>query len=181
MGQQSQGMVEAVAPPEDEDDLRPEANLPGWVVPDLDFATFRITLIAKVMDRLTIRQMNAAGDASLAEWRVLARLATSPDSTVGRIADLAWVDRAEVSRAAAALEQRGLTRRKPNPRDARTPLLSCTAKGLRLYRKMLADRQAFHQALMGDLTPDEREQLDALLTKVARRVVVLAKDEGGRD
>lgn len=148
-------------------------ELPGWVVPELDYPTFRITLIAKVMDRLTLRRLAETGELTLAQWRVLARLAANPGSTVGQIADLAWVDRAEVSRAVAALEKRGLTTRVNNPADARTPLLSCTAAGLEQYRKVLADRQAFHEQLMSDLSEDELGQLDDLLVRIAHRVVDL--------
>lgn len=148
-------------------------RLNGWVVPDLDYPTFRITLIAKVMDRLTLRRMSEGGDVTLAEWRVLARLAANPGATVGQIAELAWVDRAEVSRAAASLEKRGLTVRSDNPQDGRRPLLFCTKEGLRLYRKMLDDRQRFHEELLTDLTDDEYQILDTLLTKIGHRVVSL--------
>lgn len=147
-----------------------QGELSGWTVPELDYPTFRVTLIAKVMDRLTLRYMNEGKEMNLAEWRVLARLATSPGATVGQIADLAWVDRSEVSRAAAALEQRGLTTRHPNPQDARTPLLYCTKSGMRLYKVKLRQRQAFHEQLISDLDADERRQLDTLLAKIAHRL-----------
>jgi DNA-binding MarR family transcriptional regulator len=148
-------------------------ELAGWVVPHLDYPTFRISLVAKVIDRMSIRRLNERGDLSFAEWRVLARLASAPALTVRQIADLAWVDRAEVSRAATALEERGLTTRKPNPHDARTPLLSCTPKGLSVYEDYLKDRQRFHEELTADLEPEEIALLDRILKRIAQRVVRL--------
>jgi DNA-binding MarR family transcriptional regulator len=150
-----------------------EPELTGWVVPQLDYPTFRIALVAKVIDRMTIRRMNERGEMTFAEWRVLARLAINPDSTVGQIADLAWVDRAEVSRAVMALEKRGLTTRKDNPHDARTPLLSCTEEGLRSYERNLKVRQEFHEQLVSDLTAEESAMLDRILKRIATRVVEL--------
>ena len=154
--------------------LDAEDDLSGWVVPGLDFPTFRIAQIGKILDRTTLRQMSEQGELSYPEWRVLGRLATHPGTTVGQIADLAWVDRAEVSRAAAALEARGLTRREPNPQDARTPMLSCTDRGLKLYQRVLKQRQAFHRQLVAHLSAEESRTLDTILMKIAREAVKLA-------
>ena len=162
----------APAPPGDN---RGDSDIPaldGWILPDLDYSTFRLAMVAKVMDRLTLRRLSERGDATYAEWRVISRLATMPNgATVGQIADLAWVDRAEVSRAATALEQRGLTARRENPEDRRKPILYLTEAGREAYAPMARDRSAFHAALVADLTQEERETLDKLLAKVARRIV----------
>ncbi|MGI4878464.1 MAG: MarR family winged helix-turn-helix transcriptional regulator [Janthinobacterium lividum] len=152
--------------------------LGGWVLPRLDFPTFRITLIAKVMDRLTLRRLSGLGDLTYAEWRVLSRLATTPNgATVGEIADLAWVDRAEVSRAATSLQKRGLTARRENPADRRKPILFPTDAGWAQYGPLANDRAAFHSELVADLTEEERRQLDHLLAKIARRLVKSLKGE----
>jgi len=146
--------------------------LGGWVLPDLDYPTFRLSLVAKVMDRLTLRRLSESGEISFAQWRVLSRLATAPQgATVGQIADLAWVDRAEVSRAVAALEARGLAARRENPEDRRKPIIYLTELGRRDYLPLARDRSAFHESLVADLTEEERHTLDRLLAKVAQRLV----------
>lgn len=156
--------------------VRSIEDLSGWNLSNLDYPTFRITLIAKIMDRLTIRHLAERGELTYAEWRVLARLGTLDDGgTVGQVADLAWVDRAEVSRAAAALEQRGLTARRDNPQDRRTPILYLTPEGRKFYVVALADRSAFHEELLVDLNDDDRAQLDALLARVGQRLLNLLK------
>ncbi len=156
--------------------VRSIEDLSGWNLSNLDYPTFRITLIAKIMDRLTIRHLADRGELTYAEWRVLARLGTLDDGgTVGQVADLAWVDRAEVSRAAAALEQRGLTARRDNPQDRRTPILYLTPAGRELYVAGLSDRSAFHEELLVDLDSDERAQLDALLGRVGQRLLNLLR------
>jgi DNA-binding MarR family transcriptional regulator len=158
-----------------------EVFLNGWRLQDLDYPTFRLSLVAKVMDRLTLRHLAEKSDYTFAEWRVLSRLATLPDgATVGQIADLAWVDRAEVSRAAAALERRGVTARRENLEDRRKPILYLTEEGKKQHRPLSADRSAFHAGLVADLSEQEREELDRLLAKVAQRLVkALENGTGG--
>lgn len=172
----SDGEAEA-AGGDDTAPMRAKLELPGWNVPHLQFSTFRVTLIAKVIDRLTIRRLAERGELTYAEWRVLARLGTMPDGgTVGQVADLAWVDRAEVSRAARSLEERGYTRRRENPNDLRTPILYLTKAGMKLYKATLKERIAFHESLLVDLSADERVVLDDLLSRIGERLAHLLKN-----
>ena len=102
-----------------------------------------------------------------------------PDGgTVGRIAGLAWVDRAEVSRAASSLEKRGMVQRRANTADRRTPILSLTDAGKAEQHRIMTARGSFHESLIQDLTAEERATLDALLHKVAGRVLSLMPRAG---
>jgi DNA-binding MarR family transcriptional regulator len=157
---------------------RQDVDLPGWNIDQLNYPTFRLTLIAKIMDRLTVRYLTERGDLIYREWRVLARLGAMDDGgTVGQVAELAWVDRAEVSRAASALEARGLVERRENPHDLRVPVLSLTKKGRKLYLVALRERAAFHESLLVDLSETEREALDDLLARVGQRLLHVLKDQ----
>lgn len=150
-------------------------RLPGWKIESLDYPTFRLTLLAKIMDRLTIRLLAERGDISYAEWRAMARLATMPKGgTVGQIADLAWVDKAEVSRAVGALESKGFVERQLNPKDRRTPLLFLTPDGQARYEAGIGERRRFHEGLLADFTPDELVQFDTLLERVGAQLMQIA-------
>lgn len=152
------------------------ADLTGWIFPKLDYGTFRLTLLSKAMDRFSVRQLADHG-MTYAEWRVLSRLASLPEGgTVGQIASLAWVDRAEVSRAFASLEKRGFTARRENPDDGRTPILHITQAGMEHYRPLLEQRALFHDTLIQDLSAQERADLDHILGKIARRLQVILRD-----
>jgi len=155
------------------DETPPTADeLPGWQMPGLDFPTFRIILLAKIITRLTNRQLGEGGELSYAEWRLLGRLAVlgADGGTVGQVADLAWVDRAEVSRAATALEERGYSARRDNPLDRRTPVLLITDLGRAAFQRSLDVRKNFHEELLSDLSPAEVAELDRLLAKVGGRL-----------
>src|SRR5215208_4672445 len=71
-------------------------EISGWTYPGLDYSTFRLSLVAKAIDRLTLKVLADSCDLTVAEWRVLSRLAPVAGATVGEVSKMAWVDRAEV-------------------------------------------------------------------------------------
>ncbi len=163
--------------------LAEEEQFDAWKVEGLDFPSFRIMLLAKAMDRLTIRQLSAASQMPVAEWRVLSRLALLCEGeglTVRQIAEKAWVDRAEVSRAARALEAKGLVARRNNPLDGRAPILSVTEKGIEFFRPIMKMRTEFHARVMRGFTPEERQTLDAMLEKMALNLPAMMEGESRR-
>jgi DNA-binding MarR family transcriptional regulator len=134
-------------------------------------------LVAKAIDRLTLKMLSDNCDLTIAEWRVLSRLAPIEGATVRELSRMAWVDRAEVSRAAASLETNGYTSRRPNPSDGRAPILSITDAGTQLYDRLLPIRAEFHRALASDLSDEERTLLDGLLSRIARKVADLTDEQ----
>ena len=145
----------------------------AWRVGGPDYLPYRVLLLAKLLDRCTTRLLQSSSGLSVAEWRVLAQLAlASPGSaSVRQLAEQAWVDRAEVSRAAASLERRGLIERRENAKDRRSPLLYCSDKGLDLYRRVAPSRQEFHRSLTALLGPEQASQMEAALLTLARQCV----------
>jgi DNA-binding MarR family transcriptional regulator len=132
---------------------------PYWSLRGADYLPYRISLVARLLDRRTTRMLAQEFRMSVAEWRVLAQLAMSSPSSVRDLAEQAWVDRAEVSRASASLVRRGYVRRLSNPRDRRGPLLASTSAGNAVFRRIRPRRAAFHRSLIARL---ERPQLAAL-------------------
>jgi len=149
-----------------------EGDLDGWRLNGLDFPSFRLSLVAKVMDRLTIRDLARMTDLTIAQWRVLSRLASAPGGlTVRQIAERAWVDRGEVSRAVTVLEQRRLTNRRANPSDSRAPILYATTRGVEEYRRLIAARSGFHTTIMQNMSRAECKEFDRLLKKLATELL----------
>ena len=94
----------------------------AWDLGGPNYLPYRVMLLAKMLDRLTTRLLQESAGITVAEWRVIAQLYIEAPATVRQLAEQAWVDRAEVSRAAAALERRGLIERRDNPTDRRSAL-----------------------------------------------------------
>jgi DNA-binding MarR family transcriptional regulator len=64
------------------------------------------------------------------------------------------------------LEQRGLVRRKPDPKDARSVRVQLTADGRRHVERALKDLVVREDALLGGLDGDQRSVLASLLKTV---------------
>jgi len=139
-----------------------------------DLLTYRVCILAKMLDRVSAAELAKACALGVAEWRVLAQLAVHSPSTVRWLAARLRVDRAEVSRAAAALIARKLARREADPRDARSVLFSITDSGETLYRRIMPDRMALHERLMAALGAGEAATLVSAVEKLTR---LLDRDE----
>jgi DNA-binding MarR family transcriptional regulator len=152
-------------------------DVKGWDNPGLNYPAFHLILVAKAIDRLSVKALNDICDLTIAEWRVLSRLAPTDGRTVREISETAWVDRAEVSRAAASLEAKGITSRRDNPHDRRSPVLFITEQGLEFYQRLLPLRAEFYRDLTAGLAQAEYAMLDHLLLQIARKVTALADPE----
>ena len=67
------------------------------------------------------------------------------------------------------LEQRGYATRRRDPEDRRRHLVEVSSKGVAVIEKVSEVMDGVEDDLLAGLDPDEREQLDALLTSVWER------------
>jgi DNA-binding MarR family transcriptional regulator len=74
-----------------------------------------------------------------------------------------------ISRSIEAMVQRGEVKRKEDPLDRRSKLLSVTPRGRKLYERLLAVRLAGVRRFVEELTPEEQEALAQGLDAVAGR------------
>jgi DNA-binding MarR family transcriptional regulator len=73
-----------------------------------------------------------------------------------------------VTRAVAALEERGLAERQADPDDRRARLVSVTAEGRRVFARLAIRRAALIADLRERLTTDEQGTLDAAIPLLVR-------------
>jgi DNA-binding MarR family transcriptional regulator len=144
-------------------------ELEAWTIFPASHVPYRLLLLAKMLDRLIAVQLREIAGLTLAEWRVMAHLAVMGKKTASAIASAAFVDRAEVSRAVAALEDRDLLGRHANPRNRKSPLLILTDRGIELHRRVQEQRQQFFAEMTADLGPEELGLMDKWLLKMALR------------
>jgi DNA-binding MarR family transcriptional regulator len=72
-----------------------------------------------------------------ARWRVLAVLQEHSGATMGRLADLTSVDRTTLTRTLGLMEKAGLVARRQRKSDRRSLAISLTAKGRRMFARIL--------------------------------------------
>jgi DNA-binding MarR family transcriptional regulator len=77
----------------------------------------------------------------------------------------------------AKLEQDGLVRRRPDPRDGRAMLLSLTRQGRQIVRTRHANRVAKLSRLVDHLTDEEREVLAGSAQVMTRLTEIAATEE----
>lgn len=140
----------------------------AWNAGSPEYLSVRIGLVAKLIERHTARMLSEQFGMTLAEWRVLAQLARVGPLSVRSLACYSWVDRAEVSRAAALLISKKLVGQMPNPADRRSPYFACSAAGQRLYRRIRPTRDAFQQLLQSQIPPAQRDAFLDTLYRMSR-------------
>lgn len=156
-----------------------EVELEAWTIFPATHVPYRLLLLAKMLDRLIAVQLREIAGLTLAEWRVMAHVAVMGKKTASAIASAAFVDRAEVSRAVAALEGRGLLGRHPNPRNRKSPLLLLTELGIELHRRVQEQRHQFFAEMTADLGPEELGLIDKWLLKMALRASKVSAQNRG--
>jgi DNA-binding MarR family transcriptional regulator len=140
---------------------------PAWMPDSPLRLVYRVTLLARCLERQLARFLHARAGMTVAEWRVLSAVNMRPRATVSSVAERWWVDPSEVSRAATILVGRGAVERRTNPADRRSTLLVCTAAGRALYEELIVKRDEFNAALLDRLDLDERASLDNALLILA--------------
>jgi DNA-binding MarR family transcriptional regulator len=124
-------------------------------------------VLGRIVRRL--RQGHEAGEVTLSELSVLARLDRSGGLPPGRLAEQERISPQAAGAILAVLEERGLAVRTPDPRDGRRATLSATGAG----RALLAGRRSrnaerMERALRQALTPDEIQQLTRVIPLLDR-------------
>jgi DNA-binding MarR family transcriptional regulator len=84
-----------------------------------------------------LRQVKAQGEVTLPESSALARLDRGGPTTSGALARLEQISPQSMGATLAALEERGLVERQPDPQDGRRAVISVTDAG----RQVMRDRR----------------------------------------
>lgn len=98
-----------------------------------DFIILRVQLFASRIRRTLMRDVLKDAGLSILEWRLLFSIARFGSCHVGFITQRTSVDPAHGSRAAAALERKGLIHRVEDPDNKRRKLVSLTDQGRRTF------------------------------------------------
>ncbi|MEV0846177.1 MarR family winged helix-turn-helix transcriptional regulator [Streptomyces sp. NPDC049954] len=143
--------------------------------PRAPYAPARIrTLPSWLLARAAVR-----GHRLVAEALAGAGMRMTHHAVLSLVADQAPVSQAELGRALAIdpkdmvalvkdLEEAGLIRREDDPSDRRKKAITLTARGERRLRRTQALGDEANDELTRALSPAEREQLVALLTRIVQ-------------
>ena len=88
--------------------------------------------------------------------------------TVNQIASELRLDKSTASRVAQSLEQKGLAVRAEHPADGRSLQIGVTARGRRLYARVLSESIACYGALLEDVSLEVQTAVVDLLQRLSR-------------
>jgi DNA-binding MarR family transcriptional regulator len=131
------------------------------------FLPYRLSVASNVVSSRIADSYRKRFGLKIAEWRLIAILAESDRMTPQALGEATRMDKISVSRAAAALVERGLVSAEHNPDDRRSHFLRLTPEGLSLYAEIAPAALAMESELLATFTSEERATLEALLRRLS--------------
>jgi DNA-binding MarR family transcriptional regulator len=130
----------------------------------------RVSVLSKLLDRRLAGLLRDQFGLATAEYRVLAQILMHPQSTVRAIAGRTYVDKAQVSRAVAVLEDQGLIERSVAAADRRSPVFAATPDGRELAGEIMPLLRQQEDDLTASLDGAELASVLAALEKLIAHV-----------
>lgn len=128
--------------------------------------SFQLQRLAALSTRIAALAIRPKFGITPREWRAIAVLSYLNEAPLQVLAKHSGLLKSQMSRTVSILIERGLIQRSSNPDDGRSVLLRLTAEGERVASRILAESHARNDAMMADLTAQERRQLFNLVQRV---------------
>ena len=148
-----------------------------------DFIVLRARVLTSTVRRRVVKDVLDAEGLALLEWQLLFSIARFGTCHVAYVTRHTSIDPAHGSRAATALEKRGLIHRTPDPRNLRRKLVSLTPQGEETVSRIWPKVRTITEEMTNRLTRPEFEELKRLLDLVngAPLHVPAVQDVAGAD
>jgi DNA-binding MarR family transcriptional regulator len=134
------------------------------------FLPYRLSVVTNRISGALSRHYADRFGIGIPEWRVIANLGRMPGLTANDVVERSAMDKVTVSRAVAALEQKGLLERARDTDDKRKSRLTLSARGEQVYGEIAPLALGFERDLLTALSPDEAAQLDRIIDKLNGRM-----------
>ena len=143
------------------------------------FLPYRLSVASNAVSKRISQSYRKRFGLKVPEWRLIAILAEHDSMTPQDIGQAGELDKITVSRAAAALIERGLVAQRRNPVDGRSHFLSLTPDRRALYTEIAPAALALEAELLEDFSTEERTALEALLRRIETAATVSKIGEAG--
>ncbi|KMW56329.1 Transcriptional regulator, MarR family [Candidatus Rhodobacter oscarellae] len=132
------------------------------------FLTYRLARVQAKLNAQATRILKDKSGLSLAQWRVIALIASFGPERAAVLTSLAEIDKGLFSRKLKTLVEDGLVLAESDPTDNRRQMLRLSASGQALFEKTLPHMQKRQAALRDALTPNELASLFSACDKLER-------------
>lgn len=133
------------------------------------FLPYRLARAAELVSRDFSRIYKDRTGMTRPEWRTLATLGQFGEVTATFIGQHSSMHKTKVSRAIAALEQRGWLVRQADETDRRVDRLTLTGNGWRVYAQLIAEAKKFESELLRSLGQSASDSLIHGLHQLEKR------------
>ncbi|MBF8222891.1 MULTISPECIES: MarR family winged helix-turn-helix transcriptional regulator [Halomonadaceae] len=157
-------------------DPHPSVHDPAPAKTELDlnqFLPYRLNSLADRISQALARIYEERFGIKVAEWRILAWLSHCDTLTAKKVGQYTGMDKARISRAIQALENRGLIHRTPSAEDQRVHFLHLTAEGQALLDELIPLAHDWEAELVSTLSTGEYRDLLHLMGKLDRQLTRL--------
>ncbi|MEQ1509218.1 MAG: MarR family winged helix-turn-helix transcriptional regulator [Sphingopyxis sp.] len=131
-----------------------------------DFVPYQLSVASNAVSDLIARKYQARFGLKIPEWRLMAVLGQGEAMSQRALVLATRMDKVTVSRAAAALGERGLIVRAASAKDGRSHSLSLSEAGQALFQEIAPAALVMEQAVLGCLSLDERLALTKMLLRL---------------
>lgn len=139
------------------------ANAKGLVLSE--FLPYRLVLLGHRVSR-RLGRVYERENLTVPEWRVLAVISQAEAMAARDVAAQTPMDKMAVSRAVAALEDKGLVARCPDAADRRIVRLSLTAEGRTMFGRVALLARSYEDGLVAALGPEDARALRRALDRL---------------
>ncbi|MEK9969629.1 MAG: MarR family winged helix-turn-helix transcriptional regulator [Ferrovibrio sp.] len=130
------------------------------------FLPYRLSVVTNRISGALSRYYADRFGIGIPEWRVIANLGRMPGLTANEVVERSAMDKVTVSRAVAALEQKGLLDRARDTDDKRKSRLTLSAKGQTVYAEIAPLALGFEKDILTALSTEEALLLDRVIDKL---------------
>lgn len=102
--------------------------------------------------------------------RLFMAICRTPGCSQDQLARRMWFDKSTIARQVELLEEKGFVERKPSETDKRVMCVYPTQQMLDFQPGLKEAMDAWDEALLQDLTQEERQQLSTILAKIRQKV-----------
>ena len=128
-----------------------------------DLLNYRLSRLLALSSAPGIRLFEGGYGVSRREWSLVCLMAENGKMSPSRLAQIAHLERAHVSRAITELVAKGFLVRHKAPNDARRAHVELTEKGLQLYKEIFPQIATLSQSVVCVLNPEQLAIFDSAL------------------
>ena len=142
-----------------------------------DFLPYQINVLAQTISQSIAAVYESRHGLMRDDWRVLVAINQEKKMRATDIAHHANLDKMQVSRAIARLEEKQLLERTVDEQDKRNLIISVTPKGRSVYQDIAPSMMARNQFLLEGLEKTEQEQFKTILKSIQSRAEQLIRQD----